>query len=73
MNKDTRKIYKKLEKDLSKNKPKLVKLCEEYVKTQNNDLLPDISYFTERVFEDEQDLLLVLIATGEDKYKVGDL
>lgn len=69
MNKDSYKIYKRLEKDINKNKPKLVKLCKEYAETQNDDLLIDIDYYGELVYQDKQDLLLLLIAYGFDEEK----
>lgn len=69
MNKDSYKIYKRLEKDINKNKPKLVELCKEYAETQNDDLLIDIDYYGELVYQDKQDLLLLLIAYGFDEEK----
>lgn len=67
MNESSYRIYKTLKKDLNKNKPKLVKLCKEYAETQNNDLLIDIDYYQELVYQDSQDLLLLLIAYGIDE------
>lgn len=67
MNKDTRKIYKRLEKDLSKNKPKLIEVCKKYIESENDNLLPDIEYLCNRVYEDSQDRLLILIATNEEE------
>lgn len=64
MNKYTKRIYKRLNKDLDKNRKKLVEICEKYIATQNDILLPDIEYFSQLVWNDTQDLLLINIATA---------
>lgn len=57
--KETEKVYKKLLKQVNKNNNKLVKLCKEYSKNENFDLLQDIIFYSEMVFDDSQAMLLI--------------
>lgn len=67
MNKETKQIYRKLEKDLKKNRAKLLKLCKKYVTTQDDVLTIDIEYYSELIYQDSQSLNLILIATDCDE------
>lgn len=57
--KETKKLHKKLLKKVFKNKSKLINLCENYAQDPDTDLLQDIIYYAEMVFDDEQAILLM--------------
>lgn len=63
-NKDAYKIYSRLNKDTKKNKKKLLNLCKKYVETEDDDLLIDIEYYADTIFDDIQDMMLIHIASG---------
>lgn len=64
MNKETKKIYKKLKKDIIKNKKQLRKYINKWLETEDTKYLADIEYFVTEIFDDEQDITLIEIALG---------
>ena len=64
MNKETKKIYKKLKKDIIKNKKQLKKYINKWLETEDTKYLVDIEYFATEIFDDEQDITLIEIALG---------
>ena len=65
MNRNTKKIFKKLTKSSIKNKKKLLKIIQEYLITESDYLLPDLEYYASSLFDDNQQLHLIKIVGGE--------
>lgn len=64
--KDAIKVHKKLTKENEKNKKKLLKLCEKYIETEDDDLLFDIEYYSDLMIDDIADLNLIEMCGGEN-------
>lgn len=64
--KDAYKIYRILDKQIKKNKKELLKICKEYVETENSDLLVDMEYYSQELFDDMQNKSLIQITSGLD-------
>ena len=64
--KDAIKVHKKLTKESEKNKKKLLKLCEKYIETEDDDLLFDIEYYSDLMIDDIADLNLIEMCGGEN-------
>lgn len=64
--KDAYKIYRILDKQIKKNKKELLKICKEYVENENSDLLVDMEYYSQELFDDMQNKSLIQITSGLD-------
>ena len=67
MNKDTKKIYKTLNRNIKKDKKELKKYINKWLETEDTKFLADIEYFAEKIFDDEQDINLIEITLGVEE------
>lgn len=68
MNKDSYQIYKSCVKRLKKNKEKMFKICQKYIETSDDNLMPDFEFYASEIYEDSQNIRVLLIAYGIDEY-----
>ena len=66
LSKGAKKIQKKLIKDTNKNNKKLLKLCQEYIDTEDYSLLFDIEYYSDLMIDDIGDLFLLDVCSEDD-------
>lgn len=62
---DIQKIYKKLEKDVAKNEKALGKICNKFIKDEDDmESIIDINYRAEKLFSNKQDMILINLITN---------